>query len=280
MNHPFTPTFPTSTASVISADGTRITYRSLGEGEPLVVAPGGGAPAELYLPLAERLASTYRVVLLDRRGYGLSEPGPSPASFLQDGADIQAVLEAVGEPSYLFGHSAGALAALHGARIQPRRIRRLALYEPPLTFAPNARPLLERFRRLRAEGNDLEALVAFMAATEAVPEEEARGLLPTSEAAEVPAIRSRLSALAVGIEHDVEAVAGLSSDPGEWSDLTLPVLLLAGSESQEHPLRDSVRLLEKALPDARVAILQGQEHIAHVLAPDLLAGALREFFVE
>jgi pimeloyl-ACP methyl ester carboxylesterase len=55
-------------------DGTRLAYHERGDGEPLLCLPGGAGRASAYLG---GLAEHRRLVLLDNRGTGESDP---PAS--------------------------------------------------------------------------------------------------------------------------------------------------------------------------------------------------------
>ncbi|MEY2529897.1 MAG: hypothetical protein QOJ05_1987 [Verrucomicrobiota bacterium] len=77
----------------------------------------------------ERLASFSRVILMDRRGTGLSDP--IPEGFTMDGEldDLTAVLDAAGsERAALMGYtSGGPVTALYAARY-PERVRALILY--------------------------------------------------------------------------------------------------------------------------------------------------------
>ncbi len=57
---------------VVSADGTRIAYLVAGTGRPLVMVHGSMTVADEWLPVADRLATTRRVVVVERRGRGRS----------------------------------------------------------------------------------------------------------------------------------------------------------------------------------------------------------------
>ena len=60
---------------------------------------------------------------------------------------------------------------------------------------------------------------------------------------------------------------------------TVPVLMLQGSDSPETLVRDTQKVTA-ALPDARVAVLEGQAHSADFLAPELVAKELLAFLGE
>ncbi|MFD7281595.1 alpha/beta fold hydrolase [Streptomyces sp. NPDC059862] len=117
---------PTFTAP----DGTRLVYHSRGDGEPLVVLPGGPMRASTYLGDLGGLTAHRRLVLLDLRGTGDSAVPADPATYRCDRlvGDVEALRIHLGlERMNLLGHSAGgSLAMLYAAR-HPERVARLAL---------------------------------------------------------------------------------------------------------------------------------------------------------
>ena len=66
-----------ATSAVTSADGTSIAYQTVGGGRGLIVVGGALRTGGDYLPLAQELAGTFAVHVMDRRGRGASGPqGP------------------------------------------------------------------------------------------------------------------------------------------------------------------------------------------------------------
>ena len=77
----------------------------------------------------ERFTRWGRVVLMDRRGTGLSDPVDGPLDPAEDVADVAAVLDAAGvERAVLFGYAAGGTTAIQVAAALPERVRALVLY--------------------------------------------------------------------------------------------------------------------------------------------------------
>lgn len=68
-------------------------------------------------------------------------------------------------------------------------------------------------------------------------------------------------------------------DPARFSGLTTPTLLLAGSESAPF-LRDATDVLVDALPNSRIAVLDGQAHAAMNTAPELAIEEVLSFIHE
>ena len=54
-------------------------------------------------------------------------------------------------------------------------------------------------------------------------------------------------------------------------------MMLVGSLSPEHPMRDASRALAAALPAARVETMEGQAHTALRDAPEMVARLMESF---
>ncbi|MEU1200304.1 alpha/beta hydrolase [Streptomyces sp. NPDC005813] len=111
-------------------DGTRLAYRVLGEGEPLLCLPGGPMRASSYLGDLGGLSRHRRLILLDLRGTGDSGTPADPATYRCDrqADDVEALrahlrLDRVD----LLAHSAGGDLALQYAAGRPARVRTLTL---------------------------------------------------------------------------------------------------------------------------------------------------------
>ncbi|MCP9625138.1 alpha/beta hydrolase [Nocardia otitidiscaviarum] len=255
----------TTTDSVISADGTRIVFHTLGDGPPLVVMHGALVTVETYYPMAELLATDYRVVVVCRRGYRPSGSGTQPRIFARQVEDLAAVLECQHGPSFVFGHSAGGLVTLEALAAGVSSIRRFALYEAPLTLAGGPlRPILERARELVADSPAASVIEFFRAILDLpVPE----GVLRSMGAA--------MADRAPGLIADLECLTAMDPDVNRWSAVDIPALLLAGAASDRYGA-EGMRKLDAVLPDSRLTVLAGLTH-----NPDdftSVAAGLREFF--
>jgi pimeloyl-ACP methyl ester carboxylesterase len=119
--------------ALTAADGTKLAYRVLGSGEPLVCVPGGPMRDADYLGDLGGLSAHRQLVVLDLRGTGRSAVPRDPASYRCDrlAADVEALRAHLGlDQLDLLGHSAGASIAVQYAASHPDRIRRLLLIAP------------------------------------------------------------------------------------------------------------------------------------------------------
>jgi pimeloyl-ACP methyl ester carboxylesterase len=102
------------------------------EAVPVLLLHSGGFTSRQWRRLAEALAPTHPVVLPDFIGYGRSTPWPEGKtfSFRAELAMVEALVEQIGRPVHVVGHSYGGLLALLLALEKPAQVRSLAVYEP------------------------------------------------------------------------------------------------------------------------------------------------------
>ena len=118
--------------------GAAIAYQVVGEGEvDLVYVPDYvsnlvyGWQSPYWRRFYEALARSFRLILFDKRGTGLSDLGGHYPALETRMEDMHAVLDAVGSESavMLGSHDGCSRAALHAATY-PERTRALALFHP------------------------------------------------------------------------------------------------------------------------------------------------------
>jgi 3-oxoadipate enol-lactonase len=77
----------------LKSGDAEIVYRVLGEGTPVFLLHPFPANHEFWLPVAQVLATRYRIVLPDLRGHGDSGVGDGPATMEKHAADIARVMD-------------------------------------------------------------------------------------------------------------------------------------------------------------------------------------------
>ena len=212
---------------------------------------------------------------MDRRGRGGSGDAPDYelARELEDvAAVIDAIAEASGSPVDVYGHSYGGECAF-GAALLTSNIRRLVLYEgwPPVMPEKVKFPaeVEDRLDGLVAAGDRDAALEMFMREVVEVPDEEIRAIRAQ------PSWSARVGA-AHTITREFRAFFEDTFDPEQAAKITMPVLLLVGSDTPDE-LGDDPETVAAALPDARIVVIEGQQHLADVLVPDVVARHVLEF---
>lgn len=81
------------TSQHVKSDDAEIVYWTLGDGAPVVLLHPFPAHHEFWLPVAEALATRYRLILPDLRGHGESGVGEGPATMAKDAADVARVMD-------------------------------------------------------------------------------------------------------------------------------------------------------------------------------------------
>jgi pimeloyl-ACP methyl ester carboxylesterase len=113
-----------------------IAYQLFGDGEHRIVyIPGWASNVEhlwsfpQYAEFGSKLARFARVVVLDRRGTGLSDPVSDPPTIEERMDDVRAVMDAAGwESANIWGVSEGGPMAIVFAATYPARMQSLLLY--------------------------------------------------------------------------------------------------------------------------------------------------------
>ncbi len=77
----------------IKSDDAEIVYWTLGDGPPIILLHPFPANHDFWIPVAETLATRYRVILPDLRGHGQSTVGEGPAAMPKHAADITRVMD-------------------------------------------------------------------------------------------------------------------------------------------------------------------------------------------
>lgn len=250
---------------VTSEDGTVLGAELVGQGRPVLLVHGGTADRTRWAPLVPHLADDHQLVLLDRRGRGLSTREAPDYALAREGADVLAVLEALDRPAAVLAHSYGATCVL-SALDDVAAVCPVVLYEPGFStpqHAVAAPELLDRLEALLVDDRREEVLESFY--REVLGFDDA-----TIEAMrQLPVWQARLGAVHTIVREGREANAfvppGSSSAPRLlMGDATAPFLTAA------------VHATIAAVPQADLHVLHGQGHIAIDTAPDLVARHVRE----
>jgi pimeloyl-ACP methyl ester carboxylesterase len=258
-----------------SRDGTEIAVWTTGEGPPLLLVHGAVADHTRWRPLLPYLEPHATVHAMDRRGRGASGDGPN-YDIAREFEDVAAVVDAVAEASGtrvdVYGHSFGGFCAF-GAAALTSNIGRLVLYEgwPPVhpaaqTVAPG---IGERLDAMLAAGNREAVVGTMFREVVKMPEEELAALRAQ------PAWRARVAA-AHTITRELRAIPQVPFDPGQAARITVPTLMLTGAVSRD-PFAADVETVAAALPESRIVVLEGQQHVADILVPELFAGHVLAF---
>lgn len=249
--------------TIKSPDGTRIAVHRRGAGPPLILVHGTGAANALaWTEVLPALEERFTILAVDRRGRGQSGDGNNYA-MEREFEDIASVVDAMGEPAVLLGHSYGALCALEAALLT-QNLHRLVLYEPMLPepgAALKYAGYIDHLQALLYAGDREGVLIAHYREDAGLTPEEIEQLRSSS------LWRARVAS-AHTVPRELQAEVRYKWDAERFSQLHVPTLLLLGGDSSQ-VFRESARTLDSALPDSRIAVMPGQRHVAMYTAPPL-----------
>ncbi|MCZ4095297.1 alpha/beta hydrolase [Streptomyces sp. So13.3] len=266
-------------------DGTQLSYRVLGDGDPVVCIPGGPTDSR-YLGDLGGLSGHRKLIFLDLRGTGGSAVPQDPSSYRCDRLvdDVEALREHLGlGRTDLLGHSAGANIATQYVTRYPQNVGRLALIGPG-TRAVGVDISGETRRELAQRRKNEPWFPAAFAALEAITE----GTGSDWEAI-APFFCGRWDAAAqkhyaAGRPSNQDAVAGFAAEGAFSPEATraalatcdVPVLLLGGEFDLNSPPRP-VAEFAALFPDATLAVQPGAGHCPWLDDPDRFVATTAAF---
>ena len=204
-------------------------YTEQGAGLPLILLHGNGEDSSYFVHQIDHFSKHYRVIALDTRGHGQSPRGEKPFSIKQFAEDLHDFMNEKGiDKASLLGFSDGGNIALTFALKHPERVERLILNGANL-FPSGVKP---RYQWPVVMGYHIAKCFAKKS-------EEAKK-------------NADLLALMVN-EPQIQ--------PSELARLTMPVLVVAGTKDM---IKEShTRLIYKSLPNAKLALIEGDHFIAN-----------------
>jgi pimeloyl-ACP methyl ester carboxylesterase/DNA-binding CsgD family transcriptional regulator len=234
------------------SSAAKIAYQVSGAGPPdLLMVPGLVSHLDIqwqqagYRRFVRALERGARLIRLDKRGTGLSDPTSDLPTIAERVEDLSAVLAAARSPAtVLFGMSDGGRAAIALAASQPGRTLGLILYGTSFRGPRSAQ--LRRYQsvvRHWGEGRLLDLVAPSLASPEA---RSAAGAFERAAAS---------PAMAAGL---IESL-GLLDVRDIMSGLAVPTLVLH-READFVPVADA-RRVARQIPGATIKILPGRDHL-------------------
>jgi pimeloyl-ACP methyl ester carboxylesterase len=252
-------------------DGARIAFYEHGRGpETLVFVAPLAYGLAMFQPIVEPLCQEFRVVTIDSRGTGGSDPLVRPYPLSEHAEDVRAVIEALGEQVVGVGLSRGANLLLKLAHAAPHLLGRLVTIGcspgPPGQPTFFSDEFLHQNRIPVAKG-ELEPIVRFH--TSLVFSEPATRELRESLARQ----RLELPHETMLSFFDPDPTAEVTPILGE---IDLPVLVTHGGADRLIRL-EAAELMIARLPQATLHVFEGNGHLPLFTATEEFCQVLRCF---
>jgi pimeloyl-ACP methyl ester carboxylesterase len=253
-----------------------IAYSDSGVGEPVVMLHCTTASGSEWRSLRAALGNDHRTIAPDQWDCGASDPWPGRRSFslAEEAAPVIAILERLGRPAHLIGHSYGGAVALRVARMAPDLLQSLTLVEP------------SSFHLLRFEPDGPELLAEIGAVAESVAWAVMRGhgwsgmgcfidywsgdgawaALPGETKAKMA---QRLPKVLLDFGALLNEPCGIDAH----ATVTVPTLILCGERTRA-PSRRIVEMLAKIMPEARLETITEAGHMSPLTHPEPVNAAI------
>jgi pimeloyl-ACP methyl ester carboxylesterase len=259
---------------IVSKDGTSIAFQRSGEGAPLVLVHGTLGSHGSWTSLLPTLEKQFSVYAVDRRGRGDSGDA-SGYAVEREYEDIAALVDFIGGGVNLLGHSFGGLCVLEAALLTPN-IRRLVVYEPPSLPVPGVplypKGIIDRLQVLLDAGDRENVVISVFRDLVKMPPDELE-LFKAS-----PRFPAWVAA-ANTVPRETRAEEDYQFEPERFKNLNVPILLLVGGDSPQE-MKTTIESWHAALPNSRIMVFPGEQHIAQYTAPDLFVREVQAFLME
>lgn len=263
-------------ASIQTSSGRKIFYDETGDGPPLLMLVGYTAVRTNWAPLVPALSRQFRVITMDNRDAGQSDPESEAYTIADLAGDAAALLGALGiERAHVAGHSMGGFIALQLAVDRPERVDRLVLVSTAAAGAAvDGRPahlpepsswIKDPVERARTRYRGMAAPGYFDAHAEQLDE-----LASLAAGNRLSFAGMTRQSLALQTTYDVRRRLG---------DVAAPTLILHGEVDSTIPIR-AARTLEARIPGARLVALPGVGHLPQWERVDELIRLIAAFLQE
>jgi pimeloyl-ACP methyl ester carboxylesterase len=267
--------------SVISRDGTIISFLSVGKGPGVIVVPGVLSMASDYAVFASALAGKFTVHTMERRGRGRSGPQGDDYNIQKEMDDVLALQRETGA-NFLVGHSYGGLVALEVARNNDA-FTKIAVYEPGVSI-DGSMPVywMRGYEKKLAENRKLDALVEFTLAD--APPRLAKlppwlmKLMMRLYFIRHPGSKKMLGLLQQNL-YEWQEIARLDGHYKHYAEISADVLLLYGGRSDSPAVDLVIERLPAVIPHCETKVFPKLDHFGiERTAPAKVAKVIGDFF--
>jgi pimeloyl-ACP methyl ester carboxylesterase len=254
-----------SETSFLTTRSGRVHILDIGEGNVILLTHGSGRSiADWQEGIADRLATSNRVVAFDNYGFGLSDRNHpfeyGNALWARQAIDVLDALKI--RRAVILGHSAGGVVAAILAADHPERFRGAVFVGHGIAIDP-----VQLIPLLPGAGEFSLARSPFFGDT-----------FSNRHRMKVEAayrIRGTRAALLTFIRRQY-TIDGLRLLGGTYEDIEIPVLQIHGTHDESIPI-GAARALNSRLANARFVAIEASGHDVYIDAPDLFAEVVTAF---
>ena len=261
--------------SFLQRDGRRIYFEESGSGPAVVLGHSFLCSTEMWCEQVGRLAEAHRVVNIDYRGHGQSDPAHEPFSLYDLLDDTLAVLDHLGiERASWVGLSTGGMVAMRAAILHPARVRSMVLMD---TDGGAERPWVALKYRAMVLGARLLGIRPFIPSVLSLM--FGRTTLRESKPL-VERWRPRLMEPDLAtISNWVDALVERDSLASQLEQVEVPALVVVGEEDRSLPPAIA-KDLARRLPRSKLVVIPRAGHLSALEQPEAVNRAILSFLRE
>jgi len=252
-------------------NGVELAYRDEGQGQPILLIHAFPLSSAMWEDQIDALATRFRVITPDLRGFRATARGSGAASLDQHADDLAGLLDHLGiEKATVVGLSMGGYISFALLRRHRARIERLILADTRAgADSEEAKEGREKNARL-AEAEGAGAIAEQMlpkllsaGASDAV-RDEVRKIIEANDRA--------------GLAAALRAMAARPDSTPLLATIDVPTLIIVGTEDALTPPSES-QAMHAAIAGSRLVEIPGAGHLSNVEAPDAFNAAVEEFML-
>jgi pimeloyl-ACP methyl ester carboxylesterase len=265
----------------LSVNGVRLHYIERGTGEPLTLIHGNGTLIQDFTinGLVDRLSERYRVIVIERPGFGYSTRPRRLWAPRAQATLFQKALQQLGvDKAIVLGHSWGTMVAVSLALQAPALVRGLVLLSG--YYYPTARldvawnlPLA-----IPGLGDAIHRSVSPLLARLTLPHNIRKMFEPAPVPERFERFPKELMLRPIQLRAAAEDAALMTPAVMElersYGELTMPVMIVTGGDDQIVDVRRQSERLHQELPESEFIRVPGAGHMVHHLAPDQVVAAI------
>lgn len=266
----------------LTVDGVCLHYVERGQGEPLLLIHGNGTMLQDFTVngLVDRLSQRYRVIVIERPGYGYSSRPRQLWTPRAHATLFQKALAQLGvEQAVVLGHSWGTMVAVALALQAPSLVRSLVLLSG--YYFPTARLDVALFSgpAIPVIGDAMRYTVSPVAARLMLPRLIAKMFEPAPVTDRFDRLfpkelMLRPIQLRASAEDAIMMTPAAMELEQHYRELKMPVVILTGADDQIADVGRQSQRLHDEIPQSELIVLPGLGHMVHHLAPDQVIEAI------
>jgi pimeloyl-ACP methyl ester carboxylesterase len=242
----------------LKSNGIMIHYEERGNGDPLLLIMGLGAPGSLWEDHVASYENHFRCILIDNRGAGASDKPDGSYTTRMMATDVSGLMQSLGiEKARVAGISMGSAIAQEVALAYPEKVRSLVLISSWSRCDKYTQNVFEHFKKMRslASPADFTQLLQLWIASASYYEEHYSTMIQDQNNAHVNYMPL----------HAFTAQCDACSSHNTYdrlNQITNPTFLTVGDADIFTPLRLTVEMHDR-MPFSEMLVFPGSGHIHH-----------------